>query len=47
MPSERPPLSAKLIPTFTDRGVSRSHRGGSPMAVISVFYTGAVTFSFK
>jgi hypothetical protein len=27
-------LSAKLVPTFTDRGVSRSQRGGSPTAVI-------------
>jgi hypothetical protein len=30
-------LSAKLVPTFVDRGASRSQRGGSPMAVISVF----------
>jgi hypothetical protein len=29
-------LSAKLVPTFADRGVSRSQRGGSPTAVISV-----------
>jgi hypothetical protein len=30
-------LSAKLVPTFADRGVSRSQRGGSPTAIISVF----------
>jgi hypothetical protein len=35
-PSERH-LSAKLVPTFADRGVSRSKRGGSPTAVISIF----------
>jgi hypothetical protein len=30
-------LSAKLVPTFADRGVSRSQRGGSRTVVISVF----------
>jgi hypothetical protein len=30
-------LSAKLVPTFADKGVSRSQRGGFPTAVISVF----------
>jgi hypothetical protein len=30
-------LSAKLVPTFTDRGVSCSQRSGSPVAVISGF----------
>jgi hypothetical protein len=35
-PSDRR-LPAKLVPTFSDRGVSRSQRGGSPTAVISVF----------
>jgi hypothetical protein len=29
-------LSVKLVPTFADRGVSRSQRGESPTAVISV-----------
>jgi hypothetical protein len=29
-------LSAKLVPTFAERRVSRSHRGGSSTAVISV-----------
>jgi hypothetical protein len=30
-------VSAKLVPTFADRGVSRSQRGGSPTDVFSVF----------
>jgi hypothetical protein len=30
-------LSAKLVPTLAARGISRSHRGISPTAVISVF----------
>jgi hypothetical protein len=47
IPTERPRLSAKLVPTFADRGVSRNQRGGSPTAVISVYYTGAATVSFK
>jgi hypothetical protein len=34
-PSDRC-LSAKLVPTFADRGVSRSQRPGSPTAVISI-----------
>jgi hypothetical protein len=34
-PSDRR-LSAKLVPTFADIGESRSQRGGSPTAVISV-----------
>jgi hypothetical protein len=32
-------LSTKLMPIFTDGGVSRSQRVGSPTAVISIFYT--------
>jgi hypothetical protein len=40
-------LSEKLVPSFEDRGVSRSERGGSPTAVIQVFETGTSTFSFK
>jgi hypothetical protein len=35
-PSDRR-LSAKLVPTFADRRVLHSQRGGSPTAVISVF----------
>jgi hypothetical protein len=35
-PSDRS-LSAKLVKTSLDRGVSRSQRGGSSKAVISVF----------
>jgi hypothetical protein len=30
-------FSAKLVPTFADRRMSRSQRGGSPTAVISFF----------
>jgi hypothetical protein len=40
-------FSAKLVPTFAVRGASRSQRGGSPTAVISVLYTGVGTFPFK
>jgi hypothetical protein len=29
-------LSAKLVPTFVDRGVLHNQRGGSPTAIISV-----------
>jgi hypothetical protein len=32
--TERPPLSAKLVPTFADRGISSSLRGGSSTTVI-------------
>jgi hypothetical protein len=35
-PSDRH-LLARLVPTFADRGVSRSQRGGSPTAVNLVF----------
>jgi hypothetical protein len=45
-PSDRR-LSAKLVPTFADRGVSLSQRGESPAVVISVFLTEAATFSSK
>jgi hypothetical protein len=34
-PSDRR-LSVKLVPTFSDRGVLRTQRGGSPTAVISI-----------
>ena len=47
IPTERPPRLAKLVPTFADRGVSRGQRNGSPRPLISVFWTGAATFSFK
>jgi hypothetical protein len=30
-------LSEKIVPTYADRGVSRSERGGSPTAIISNF----------
>jgi hypothetical protein len=45
-PSDRR-LSEKLVSTFADGRVSRSQRGGSPTAVISVFKTRASIFSFK
>jgi hypothetical protein len=37
IPTERQPLSAKLVLTFVDRGVSHDQYGGSPTAVISIF----------
>jgi hypothetical protein len=40
-------LSAKLMPTFVDRGQSQSQRGRSPKAVISDFQTGTATYSLK
>ena len=36
--------SAKLVPTFADRGVSRGQSNGSPRPLISVFWTGSSTF---
>jgi len=37
--------SAKLVPTFADRGVSRGQRKGSPQPLISLFSRpGAATF---
>jgi hypothetical protein len=40
-------LSVKLVLTLADRELPRSQRDGSATAVISVFYTGAATFSSK
>jgi hypothetical protein len=37
-------LSAKSMPTFADRSVSRGQRGGFPTAVISIFYTKPLLF---
>ena len=39
--------SAKLVPTFAERGVSRGQRNGSPRPLISVFWTGAATFFYS
>jgi hypothetical protein len=39
-------LPAKLVPTFADRGMSRSQRRGSPRPY-STFFTGVPTFSCK
>jgi hypothetical protein len=44
-PPKKLRLSEKLVPTFADGGISRSQRGGSPTAIISVFETGVATFS--
>jgi hypothetical protein len=45
-PSDRR-LSAKLVSTLADGGMSRSQRDGSRTAVFSVFQTGAATISSK
>jgi hypothetical protein len=37
----------EVVPTFAGRGVLRGQRNGSPRPLISVFYTGAATSSFK
>jgi hypothetical protein len=39
-------LSAKSVPTFEDKGVSRSQRGGSPTTVIPIFLDWSPYFSF-
>ena len=36
--------SAKLVPTFADRGVSRGQRNGSPRPLISVYRTWISTY---
>ena len=36
--------SAKLVPTFADRGVSRGQRNGSPRPLISVYRTWIATY---
>jgi len=37
-------LSAKLVPTFADRGVSRGQRNGSSRPLISVYRTWIATY---
>ena len=39
--------SAKLVPTFADRGVSCGQRNGSPQPLISVFLDRSRYFLFK
>ena len=39
--------SAKIVPTFADRGVSRGQRNGSPRPLISVYRTWITTILFK
>ena len=36
--------SAKLVPTFADRGASRGQRNGSPRPLISVYRTWIATY---
>jgi len=36
--------SAKLVPTFADRGVSRGQRNRSPQSLISVYRTWITTY---
>jgi hypothetical protein len=36
-----------LVPTFTDRGMSRGQRGGSPMVINLSFLDRSLYFSFK
>jgi hypothetical protein len=45
--TERQPLVGKVGASFADREVLPSQRGRLPMAIISIFYAGAATFSFK
>jgi hypothetical protein len=40
-------LSAKLVPTFADRGVARDQRGDSPTAFNLGFLDRNLYFSFK
>jgi hypothetical protein len=40
-------FSAKFVSTFAERGVSCSQHSGSSTTVISIFSTGAATFSFS
>jgi hypothetical protein len=37
IPTERPPVSVKLMPTFVARGVWRGQSNGSPRPLITVF----------
>jgi hypothetical protein len=37
-------LSAKLVPTFADRGMSRGQRNGYPRPLISVYRTWIATY---
>jgi hypothetical protein len=43
----RPIVDEILVPTFVDRGVSRSQRGGSPTVVNLSFLDRSRYFSFK
>jgi hypothetical protein len=47
IPTERPPLVSEASANFCGERVPRGQRNGSPWPLISVFETGAATFSFK
>jgi hypothetical protein len=47
IPTGRPPLVCEVDTNFCGYRVARGQRDGSCIAVISVFWTGAATFSFK
>jgi hypothetical protein len=47
IPTERPPLVSEVCANFCGKSVSRGQRNGSPRPLISVFKTGAATFSFS
>ena len=47
IPTERTPQSAKLVPTFVDRGVSRGQRDGSPWPFNLRFLDRSHYFLFK
>jgi hypothetical protein len=47
IPTERPPLVAEVSANFCGKRVLRAERNEFPLALISVFYTGVATFTFK
>jgi hypothetical protein len=47
IPTEQPPLVSEVSANFCESRVLRGQRNGSPRPLISVFKTGAATFSFK
>jgi hypothetical protein len=47
IPTERPPLVGQVSANLCGLRVLRGQRNEFPRPLISVFYTGAATFSFK
>jgi hypothetical protein len=47
IPTERPPLVGEVSANFCGESVLRGQRNEFPRPLISVFWTGAATFSFK